>query len=119
VAALLIGSGGSNLRDMEAKTRKHIIVRGCEHYHQEVINIRALQSQSEIDAVGVPVRPGQILEVKVVEPHSSNIYDGIGRVNGFIVDIEGASSLIGETVPVEITKVFRTSCKAKMVDVQK
>lgn len=119
VASLLIGSGGGNLREMEGKTRKHVIVRGCEHYHQEVINIRALHSQSEIDAIGVPVRPGQILEVKVEEPHASNIYDGIGRVNGFIVDIEGASSLIGDTVPVEITKVFRTYCKAKLVDMRK
>jgi len=119
VASLLIGGSGINLRDMESKTRKHILVRGCEHYHQEVINIRALHSQSEIDAIGVPVRPGQILEVKVEEPHATNIYDGIGRVNGFIVDIEAASSLIGETVPVEITKVFRTYCKARMVDVGK
>ena len=119
VASLLIGSGGANLRDMEAKTRKHIIIRGCENYHQEVINIRALNSQSEIDAIGVPVRPGQVLEVKVEEPHSSNMYDGIGRVNGFIVDIEGANALIGETVPVEITKVYRTYCKAKLVDMRK
>lgn len=119
VASLLIGSGGANLREMEANTRKHIIIRGCEHYHQEVINIRALHSQSEIDAIGVPVRPGQILEVKVEEPHASNIYDGIGRVNGFIVDIEGASSLIGDIVPVEITKVFRTYCKGKLVDKRK
>lgn len=119
VASLLIGSGGANLRDMEAKTRKHILVRGCENYHQEVINIRALHSQSEIDAIGVPVRPGQIIEVKVEEPHATNIYDGIGRVNGFIVDIEAAHSLIGEAVPVEITKVFRTYCKAKLVEVHK
>ena len=119
VASLLIGGSGANLRDLESKTRKHIIVRGCEHYHQEVINIRALHSQSEIEAIGVPVRPGQILEVKVEEPHASNAYDGIGRVNGFIVDIDGANYLIGETVPVEITKVFRTYCKAKMVDVEK
>ncbi len=119
VASMLIGSGGVNLREMETKTRKHIIVRGCEHYHQEVINIRALQSQSEIDAIGVPVRPGQILEVKIEEPHATNNYDGIGRVNGFILDVEGAGALIGETVPVEITKVYRTYCKAKMVDMNK
>ncbi len=119
VASMLIGSGGVNLREMETKTRKHIIIRGSEHYHQEVINIRALHSQSEIDAIGVPVRPGQILEVKIEEPHASNIYDGIGRVNGFIIDIEGAGALLGETVPVKITKVFRTYCKAKMVDVDK
>lgn len=119
VASLLIGSGGSNLRDMEAKTRKHIIIRGCEHYHQEVVNLRALHSQTEIEAIGVPVRPGQILEVKVDEPHATNNYDGIGRVNGFIVDIEGANALIGETIPVEITKVYRTYCKARIVDVHK
>ncbi len=119
VASLLIGSGGAQLRDLEAKTKKNILIRGCEHYHQEVTNIRALYSQSEIEAIGVPVRPGQIIEVKIEEPHASNVYDGIGRVNGFIVDVEGASSLIGETVAVEITKVYRTYCKAKVVEVHK
>ncbi|KNZ69555.1 ribonuclease, Rne/Rng family [Thermincola ferriacetica] len=119
VASLLIGSGGAQLRELEAKTKKSILIRGCEHYHQEVINIRALYSQSEIEAIGVPVRPGQILEVRIEEPHASNVYDGIGRVNGFIVDVEGASALIGETVPVEITKVYRTYCKARVVDLHK
>ncbi|GAB4262872.1 Rne/Rng family ribonuclease [Thermincola ferriacetica] len=119
VASLLIGSGGTQLRELEAKTKKSILIRGCEHYHQEVINIRALYSQSEIEAIGVPVRPGQILEVRIEEPHASNVYDGIGRVNGFIVDVEGASALIGETVPVEITKVYRTYCKARVVDLHK
>ena len=119
VAALLIGSGGVTLREIESKSNKHVIIRGCEHYHQEVMYIRALHSQTEIEAIGVPVRPGQVLEVKVEEPHSTNVGDGIGRVNGFVIDIEGASSLIGETVVVEVTKVFRTYCKAKQVEVQK
>ncbi|WP_418790734.1 TRAM domain-containing protein [Phosphitispora sp. TUW77] len=62
---------------------------------------------------------GQSLEVKVEEPHVSNMYDGIGRVNGFIVDVEGGNCLIGETVPVEITKVYRTYCKAKIINVDR
>lgn len=118
VASLLIGSGGNHLRDLESKTGKNIMIRGCEHYHQEVVNIRALYSQSEIDAIGVPVRPGQIVEVKIEEPHATNVYDGIGRINGFIVDVEGGNALIGETVAVEISKVYRTYCKAKVVDVR-
>ncbi|ACV64057.1 ribonuclease, Rne/Rng family [Desulfofarcimen acetoxidans DSM 771] len=114
VAARLIGSGGSNLRDLENKTGKNLYIRGSANYHIESVKIRPLYNKDDIEANIVPVKTGEVLEVCVEEPHASNINDGISRLNGFILDIEGAGSLVGETIPVEIIRVHRTYAKAKV-----
>lgn len=115
VAARLIGSGGANLRELENKTGKTLYIRGSVAHHIESISIRPLHDQADIRAATLPVKPGQVLEVRVEEPHISNLADGIARIDGYILDIEGAGSLVGEVVPVEINKVHRTYAKAKVL----
>jgi ribonuclease G len=115
VAARLIGSGGASLRDLESKTGKSLYIRGSTSHHIESITIRPLQDNEEIHANTLPVKPGEVLEVTVEEPHVTNYHDGIARVNGFILDIEGAGAMVGETIPVEVSKVYRTYAKARPV----
>ncbi|SFG76726.1 ribonuclease G [Desulfotomaculum arcticum] len=115
VAARLIGSGGANLRDLEARIGKNLYIRGSAEQHIESVSMRPLYDQDDIQAQTLPVKPGQVLEIRVEEPHANNYNDGIARVNGFILDIEGAGSLVGETIPVEVSKVFRTYAKARLI----
>ena len=115
VAARLIGSGGANLRELEGRTGKNLYIRGTAEHHIEAVAVRPLYDQSDINAHVLPVKPGQVLEVRVEEPHVNNTNDGIARVNGFILDIEGAGSLVGNTVAIEVNKVFRTYAKAKLL----
>ena len=115
VAARLIGSGGANLRELEARTGKSLYIRGSAEHHIESVTMRPLYDQADIKAHVLPVKPGQVLEVRVEEPHVNNTNDGIARVNGFILDIEGAGALVGETVAIEVNKVFRTYAKAKLI----
>lgn len=115
VAARLIGSGGANLRELESRTGKNLYIRGCAEQHIESVTMRPIFDQDDIQGHTFPVKPGQVLEVKVEEPHVSNYNDGIARVDGYILDIEGAGSLVGELVPIEINKVFRTYAKAKLI----
>lgn len=115
VAARLIGSGGASLRDLENKTGKSLYIRGSTGHHIESVTIRPLHDNEEIKANTQPVKPGEVLEVKVEEPHVTNFHDGIARVNGFILDIEGAAAFVGETIPVEVSKVYRTYAKARPV----
>lgn len=117
VAARLIGSGGANLRDLESKTGKNLYIRGSTNQHIESVAIRPMYDNEGIQAHNFPVKPGEVLEVKVEEPHVTNINDGIARVNGFILDIEGAGTLVGETIPVEVSKVYRTYAKARPVKI--
>ncbi|MTI84801.1 MAG: Rne/Rng family ribonuclease [Firmicutes bacterium] len=115
VAARLIGSGGANLRELENRTGKTVYIRGSLGQHIESVSIKPLHNQADIQAATLPVRPGQVLEVRVEEPHISNLSDGIARMNGYILDIEGAGSMVGETVPVEVSKVHRTYAKARVL----
>lgn len=115
VAALLIGPGGANLKDLEKETGKTIFIRGSAECHIENMNLKALGSRSEVEARALPVKPGEILEVRIEEPHATNPADGIARVEGYVIDIENGGRLIGEKVRVGITKVFRTYAKATVL----
>ncbi|MGQ9556536.1 MAG: Rne/Rng family ribonuclease [Desulfurispora sp.] len=115
VAARLIGSGGGNLRDLEHRTGKNLYIRGCQGQHIEDVSVRPLYDQADIQANTLPVTPGQVLEVRIEEPHAVNLHDGIARLDGFILDVEGAGSLVGEVVPVEVSRVHRTYARARLL----
>ncbi|MBC7340346.1 MAG: Rne/Rng family ribonuclease [Firmicutes bacterium] len=115
VASLLIGPGGSNLRELERSTGKWVFVRGSAELHVEAMNVKAVGTRAEVEAKACPVREGEILEVQVEEPHVTNPWDGIARVEGYVIDVEGAGTRVGERVRVEITKAFRTFARARLV----
>jgi len=116
VAALLIGAGGSNLRELERETGKAVYIRGSTDVHLERMNLRALGTRDEIETKALPVKTGEILEVKIEEPHASNPWDGIGRVEGYVLNVGGAGKKVGETVKVRVVKVHRTYAKACLLE---
>ena len=115
VAALLIGSGGVHLKELEKELGKSIYVRGNSEVHLEQTNLRAMGTREEVEAMALPVRVGQVVELKVDEAHVTNAADGIARVDGYVVDIEGGGKLVGKKVRVEITRAFRTYAKGRLV----
>jgi ribonuclease G len=115
VAAFLIGGGGSHLRSLEQEIGKQIIVKGSEAAHLEDVQMRPLNSQEEIANLSAPVHPGQILKVKIEEAHSSHPANGIGRVQGFVIDVDEGGVQVGKQAYVEIAKVFRTYAKARII----
>ncbi|MEW6724811.1 MAG: Rne/Rng family ribonuclease [Bacillota bacterium] len=115
VASLLIGANGANLKVLEKETRKIIYIRGNEECHVERMNIRLMGTKEEVERRALPVHPGEQLEVRVEEPHVSNPHDGIARIEGYVLDIEGGGKLVGERVRVQVKKAFRTYAKAVIV----
>ncbi len=116
VAARLIGSGGINLRDLEQRTGKNVYIRGSQGQHIESVMVRPLYDNEQVNQKNVvAVKPGQVLELRILEPHSANLKDGIARKDGFIIDVLNAGSLVGEIVTVKIIEVFRTYAKASLV----
>lgn len=115
VASLLIGPGGSNLRELERLTGKSIFIRGSEECQPEELKLVVMGTREEVQERALPVRAGQVLELKVEEPHAANTGDGIARLEGYVIDIEGAADRIGQKIKVEITRAFRTYAKAKIV----
>ena len=115
VAALLIGAGGTSLKELEREVGRTIFVRGAEEIHVEKMNVRAVGTRAEVEEQARPVHEGEVIELKVEEPHVNNTSDGIARVEGYVIDIEGAGRRVGERVKVEITRAFRTYARGRMV----
>jgi ribonuclease G len=72
--------------------------------------------QEAIRKMAVPVSVGDVIEVEIKEQHASNPANGITRIDGYILDIDGAGGIVGKRILVEIRKVFRTYAKGKPVE---
>lgn len=112
VAALLIGSGGTYLKRLEAELGKSIFVRGSDNLHVEKYKVLMSGTLREVERHALPVEEGDIYRVRVEERHLANPEHGIARVHGFILDIEGAGDLVGEEVQVIIKETSRTFARA-------
>ncbi|MBS3885520.1 MAG: Rne/Rng family ribonuclease [Dethiobacter sp.] len=115
VAGLLIGPGGSCLRKLEEETGKAIFIRGSETIHVEKYRILATGMLADVQAAAFPVEVGGHYEIKVEEPHANNPYDGISRISGLVIDVQGGGAYVGEKVTVQIMEVARTFARAKIV----
>lgn len=115
VAALLIGTGGTNLRQLEKQTGKKIIIRGLGSIHLEEVKITKVSEEEQLENLATPVREGEILQVRIEEPFAGNPQDGIARLDGYIIIVKNGSSYIGVDLPVKIVKAGRTSAKAEIL----
>lgn len=115
VASFLIGNAGGNLESLEKTTGKKIYVRGQDRYVRSEREIHSGSSQV-IEKRACPVHVGQILRVKVEGIHNHNPDHGIARVEGFVLDLLGASLHVGEFVDVEILSKEKTFAIARIVD---
>jgi len=116
VASVVIGSGGSHINYLEEQYNKTIFVKGNLDLHPEDIKIKAIGSKEDIQKIALPVKEGDILEVTIEEPHSSNPADGIARLEGYVVNIDNAGDKVGETETIEIYKTFKTYSKAHIIN---
>ncbi|MFO7951997.1 MAG: Rne/Rng family ribonuclease [Bacillota bacterium] len=114
VASIIIGTGGGNLKKLEDELNCKIFIRGAEDIHVEEYRIAARGSKKEIQDLALPVKAGEVLELEVEEPHSANPNHGIARIQGFVINIEGAGEKVGQKVKVEVKDVNRTYARAVM-----
>ena len=103
------------MRRLEQETGKAIYVRGRDDVHAEDLRVLTVGSRSEVERQALPVREGQVVDLQVEQAHANNPHDGIARVEGYVVDIEGAGRHVGQRLKVEITRVYRTFAKARML----
>ncbi|NMA02031.1 MAG: Rne/Rng family ribonuclease [Clostridia bacterium] len=114
VAALLVGPGGMLLKQLESNLKKEIIIQGKEKLAIDEYTLEPLHGNVD-PRYGIPVEEEQLIRITVTEPHGQRSQDGIGRIAGFVIEIEDGASLVGKEILVEITKVFRTYAKAVIV----
>lgn len=115
IAALLIGPGGSNLARLEAEVGRVLFIKGRDDVAPGEVKIVGRGMRTELENMALPVREGEVLELDVREAHVSNPADGIARIEGYIVDIEGAGRFVGQRVRVQIVRTFRTYARGRVV----
>ena len=115
VAAMVIGPGGEGLRSLEQESGRTLFLRGVADCPVGEMRLRVSGPRAEVEPAAKPVRPGQTLELRVEEAHASARADGIARLDGYVIDIEGGAAFVGRRVSAEITRVFRTYARARLV----
>lgn len=116
LAALLIGPGGTRLNALEKMMKKTVFIRGKDDIPPAEARVIAAGTREEIQALALPVKEGERLEVEVLEPHMNNPTDGIARLEGYIIDVENGGRFAGQRVKVKIQKMFKTYAKAVIED---
>ncbi len=116
IAAILIGPGGANLDKTEHTLNKTIFIKGQENLKDDQVHLLASGTKNEIEALFLPVKEGEIINLKITENHIANPEDGISRIEGYVINVDSAGSCIGKTIRALITKTFKTYAKAVIVD---
>ena len=90
-----------------------IVVKGRDDFHFEQVEITATQDEGQLVHRATPVHQGQVLDMEVQDLHSGRPTDGISRLNGYVVDIEGAADYVGKNSRSRLLRFFAPMLKAK------
>ncbi len=115
VAAVLIGSGGEKLNELENSLDKDIYIRGNNELHLEKFNIIKKGSKKKLRELALPVEEGERYTVQISDKHTNNPRDGIARIKGYIIIINRGGHLVGQEAEIEIKEIARTFALAELV----
>ncbi len=104
VAWLVVGPGGSRLRELEDTTKRRFFLVGAEGEH--VDHFRVIdQGTLEKVAPELPVDVGQELELKLGEVGLHDPHAGVGKVDDVDVVVGDAARLVGKKVSARVTAI--------------
>jgi ribonuclease G len=104
VANLVVGPGGSRLRELEETTKRRFFLVGQEDEHLDHFRVID-QGTLEKVAPKLPVDVGQQLEVKLGEVGLYDAHDGVGKVDDIDIVVGNAAKLVGKKVKVRVTAI--------------
>ncbi|MEA2366067.1 MAG: ribonuclease, partial [Thermoleophilaceae bacterium] len=70
----------------------------------------------EVEERALPFREGEEVLVHIEEPHMYNEDDAVAKLDGYVVSVHGAATLVGEKTLVRIEKVGRSAAEASLVN---
>jgi ribonuclease G len=118
VAAILVGGPGQDgpLIEIERETGKHFHFEGSEALPIDHFDVVLEGSSDEVEERALPFREGEEVLVQIEEPHMYNEDDAVAKLDGYIVSVLGAASLVGERTLVRIERVGRSAAQASLVN---
>ncbi|HLM08303.1 MAG TPA: Rne/Rng family ribonuclease [Thermoleophilaceae bacterium] len=118
VAAILVGGHGVEgpIHEIEKETGKHFHFEGTEALPLDFFDVVLEGSRGEVEERALPFREGEEVLVHIEEPHMYNEDDAVAKLDGYVVSVFGAASLVGEKTLVRIDKVGRSAAQASLVN---
>jgi ribonuclease G len=118
VASILVGSHGVEgpIHEIEQETGRHFHFEGTEALPIDHFEVVLEGTADEIEERALPFREGEEVLVHIEEPHMYNEDDAVAKLDGYVVSVLGAASLVGEKTLVRIEKVGRSAAEAVLVN---
>ncbi|MFL5955710.1 MAG: Rne/Rng family ribonuclease [Gaiellaceae bacterium] len=113
VANLVVGPGGSRLRELEETTKRRFFLVGKDNEHLDHFRVLE-QGTLEKVAPRLPVDVGQEIEVKLGEVGLHDAHDGVGKVDDVDIVVGDAARLVGKKVKVRITALSEGTAWAEL-----
>jgi ribonuclease G len=114
VASILIGPSASRLVELEKQTRRRFYLEPKEDTHLDHFLVLSEGKRDEL-APAAPVAEGAKLELKLVEVGLHDSSAGVGKVDGFDVNVADAARQVGRKVKVQVERVLDGVAYATLV----
>src|ERR671921_900179 len=104
VAAILVGSHGVEgpIHEIEQETGRHFHFEGTEALPIDHFEVVLEGTADEIEERALPFREGEEVLVHIEEPHMYNDDDAVAKLDGYVISVVNAASLVGERMLVRI-----------------
>ena len=118
VASILVGAHGvpGPIVEVEAETGRHFHFEGTEALPIDHFEVVLEGSRDDVEERALPFREGEEVLVQIEEPHMYNEDDAVAKLDGYVVSVFGAATLVGEKTLVRIEKVGRSAAQASLVN---
>jgi ribonuclease G len=118
VSSILVGGQGvpGPIVEVEAETGRHFHFEGTEALPIDHFEVVLEGSREDVEERALPFREGEEVLVLIEEPHMYNEDDAVAKLDGYVISVTGAASLVGERTLVLIEKVGRSAAQASLVN---
>jgi ribonuclease G len=118
VSAILVGGQGvpGPIVEIEQETGRHFHFEGTEALPIDHFEVVLEGSREEVEERALPFREGEEVLVLIEEPHMYNDDDAVAKLDGYVISVVNAATLVGERTLVRIEKVGRSAAQASLVN---
>ncbi|MEA2333169.1 MAG: ribonuclease [Thermoleophilaceae bacterium] len=118
VATILVGGQGvpGPIVEIEQETGRHFHFEGTEALPIDHFEVVLEGSREQVEERALPFREGEEVLVLIEEPHMYNEDDAVAKLDGYVISVVNAATLVGERTLVRIEKVGRSAAQASLVN---
>jgi ribonuclease G len=117
VSAEFTKDGARALQAVEERTGKWFFFEGSEGLPLDHFAVLFEGDRDQMLERALPFRPGEEVHVDIVEPHMYSPGDAVAKVDGYVIEVRGATPYVGEKHLVRIEDAGRTGAVASLIDV--